>query len=113
MKQNTNHTNNAAKTAATPKTNTTAAPKLTPQRQYVATPTTAVLLDCMTEVADMYGKIVDALEMCYGVEDVDNHTAPYLAAVNAITEQLQVELRIRLTDALMVVKNSHAEQVQI
>ena len=113
MKQNTNHPNTAAKTATTTKNTTPAAAKLTPQRQYEVTPTTAVLLDCITAVCDMYGRITDALELCYGATEVDNHTAPYLAAVNAITEQLHAELRERLTDALMVVKNAHAGQVQI
>lgn len=113
MKQNTNHTTAATKTAATPKNTTPATQQLTPQRQYAVTPTTAVLLDCITDVADMYGRITDALELCYGATEVDNHTAPYLAAVNAITEQLHAELRERLTDALMVVTNAHAEQVQI
>lgn len=112
MKQNTTHRNAAEPTATTPK-NTPADRLQTPVRQYEVSGTTAALLDCITDVADMYGKITDVLALCYGDTEADNHTAPYLAAVNAITEQLHAELRTRLIDALMEVKNAHAPRVRI
>jgi len=109
MKQNTNHHATAGKPAADTTNSTASAPR----RRYEATPATAALLDCMTDVSDMYCRITDVLAQCYGATEVDKHTAPYLAAVNAITEQLEAELRERLTDALMVVSNSHADVVRI
>lgn len=82
-------------------------------RQYEVSDTTAAILDCITAVSDMYSHIADVLEMCYGKEYVDSHTAPYLNAVNDITDLLHKELRTRVIDALMDVKTAHAPCVQI
>ncbi len=76
---------------------------------YQVSEATAALLDCLTASSKLYEQITDALQLRYGVEAVDNHTAAYLAAINEIDDLLHQELQGQVIDGLMDVKNTQAE----
>ena len=83
-------------------------------RSYQVSEATAALLDCVTAVADLYDKLVDALARKYGISEAeDNKAIPYLNACEAITELLRAELKDTITENVRDVKNCHAPVVFI
>ena len=116
MKQNTNHSEAAEMTAARTPKNTTTNAADTLRRRYEVSDTTAWLLDCITDVQDLYSKIIAALATKYGdVEaEAEEHSAKYLNACNALTDLLHDELKEHFTDMLLLdAKNTHADVVKI
>ena len=89
--------------------NNTTTPQGNKPHTYQVSEATAALLDCLTASAHLYEQITDALQLRYGVEAVDNHTAAYLAAINEIDDLLHQELQGQVIDGLMDVKNTQAD----
>lgn len=82
------------------------------RRRYEVTGETATILDCMTEVSNLYTHIYAILEERYGIA-VDNYTEPYFKAVDSITDMLTQELNAQIAGNLSELANLRAAVTKI
>lgn len=92
MTQKTNHSTNT-------KTTNEPAPR------YQVSSSTAALLDCLTQTANLYAAIADALAKYYGEQEADDVALPYLKPINDITDMLHAELKTQITEHMDDVRN--------
>lgn len=86
------------------------------RRRYEVSDTTAMLVDCITDVSDLYDKIIAALATKYGIVEAesDARSLKYLNAVNGLRDLLHAELSEHFTDAVLIdARNAHADIVRI
>lgn len=88
-----------------------------PADGYEVTPATAGILDCLRACNAFYTMIDDAMQIRYGdimtPEEVEQHTQPYLKAIDGIADMLHAELRDCVVDALSDANNTAAEVVRL
>lgn len=116
MKQNNNHREAAEMTAARTTTNSNPNNADALRRRYEVSDTTAMLVDCITDVNDLYSKIVAALATKYGDVEAESteYSGKYLDACNQLNDLLTAELKEHFTDMVLLdARNTHAAVVKI